>query len=183
MDIFDYAKEKIVTDVAVIGAGTAGVFAAISAARSGAQTVLIEKNSILGGTVTAACVNFPGLFFAWGKQIISGPCWEAVKRCENLGGAHIPQISYKPVEHWHEQITLNRFVYEAVISQMCRESKVDVILNAMPSYLRETQDGVRILVTRKQGLCEIFAKTVIDATGDANAVSMCGYETVKSEVQ
>lgn len=183
MDIFDYAKEKIVTDVAVIGAGTAGVFAAISAARSGAQTVLIEKNSILGGTVTAACVNFPGLFFAWGKQIISGPCWEAVKRCENLGGAHIPQISYKPVKHWHEQITLNRFVYEAVISQMCRESKVDVILNAMPSYLRETQDGVRILVTRKQGLCEIFAKTVIDATGDANAVSVCGYETVKSEVQ
>ena len=51
-------------DVAVIGGGTAGVFAAISAARSGAHVILIEKNAILGGTMTVAGVNFPGLFYA-----------------------------------------------------------------------------------------------------------------------
>ena len=35
---------KITTcDVLVIGGGTAGVFAAISSARSGAKTILIEK--------------------------------------------------------------------------------------------------------------------------------------------
>ena len=46
---------KITTcDVLVIGGGTAGVFAAISSARSGAKTILIEKNSMLGGTISGA---------------------------------------------------------------------------------------------------------------------------------
>ena len=65
-------------DVFVLGGGTAGVFAAISAARMGAKTVLVEKNSRLGGTITNAGVNYPGLFFAWGERIIGGPCWEAI---------------------------------------------------------------------------------------------------------
>ena len=34
------------TDVLVVGGGTAGVFAAISAARTGAKTLLIDKNNI-----------------------------------------------------------------------------------------------------------------------------------------
>ena len=57
-------RGKIKTDVAVIGGGTAGVFAAICAARTGARTVLVEKNSMLGGTLTVAGVNYPGLFYA-----------------------------------------------------------------------------------------------------------------------
>ena len=68
------------SDVVVVGGGTAGVFAAISAAMNGAKTILVEKNSALGGTMTTGGVNFPGLFYAWGRQIIDGPCWDAVKR-------------------------------------------------------------------------------------------------------
>ena len=37
-------KRKYSADVVVVGGGTAGVFAAISAARTGAETILIEKN-------------------------------------------------------------------------------------------------------------------------------------------
>ena len=65
--------DKLRTDVVVVGGGTAGCFAAIAAAKAGAKTILVEKNGILGGTITSAAVNFPGLFFAWGKQIIAGP--------------------------------------------------------------------------------------------------------------
>lgn len=85
-------KEKIKTDVLVIGGGTSGVFAAIAAARCGARVLAAEKNGILGGTVTVAGVNFPGLFFAWGKQIIAGPCFEAIERTVKLGGAVMPEI-------------------------------------------------------------------------------------------
>lgn len=173
-------RKNLESDVVVIGGGTAGVFAAISSAMCGAKTLLIEKNSMLGGTVTVANVNYPGLFFAWGKQIISGPCFEAIKRTAELGGAKIPVIQFKPEHHWDEQIKLNRFIYTAVITQMCVESGVYLVLNSMISDIIEHENGVKILFTDKEGLCEIRCKNVIDTSGDATAVALAGYNTVKS---
>lgn len=50
-------------DVAVIGGGSAGLCAAVSAARAGARTVLIERSEMLGGMGTLAKVNtFCGLY-------------------------------------------------------------------------------------------------------------------------
>jgi hypothetical protein len=175
-------KESFNTDVTVIGGGTAGVFAAISAAKTGAKTILIEKNSRLGGTIINAGVNYPGLFYAWGKQIIDGPCFDAIKRTVALDGAKLPEISFKPKHHWHEQIRLNCFVYLNVLFDMLKESGVKVILNAMVSDAIENDDGVNVYVTGKTGLFLINSKTVIDATGDANLTEILGYKTEKSEI-
>lgn len=171
------------TDVLVVGGGTAGVFAAISAARTGAKTLLIDKNNILGGTVTVANVNFPGLFHAWGKQIIAGPCWESIERTAKLGGATLPKIQYKPTNHWEEQVRVNRFIYTAVLFDMCEESGVELLLNSMLSAVKEEEDGVCATVTVKTGMIQIKAKKLIDTTGDANAVQQAGYEVQKSEIQ
>ena len=65
-------QTKLETDVLVIGGGTAGVIAAIQAGRFGARTMVIENGSQLGGTTTTGGVSFPGIFHAWGKQIIGG---------------------------------------------------------------------------------------------------------------
>lgn len=176
-------KETINADVTVVGGGTAGVFAAISAARCGAKTVIIEKNSILGGTMTVADVNFPGLFFAWGKQIISGPCWESVLKTVELGGAELPVISYKPAVHWHEQIKLNTFIYTAVLFDMCRKEGVEVICSAMISDCIEEKDGLTLIVTGKNGLFAVESKIAIDATGDANLAAIAGHKLQKSEIQ
>jgi pyruvate/2-oxoglutarate dehydrogenase complex dihydrolipoamide dehydrogenase (E3) component len=62
-------------DVIVVGGGTAGTIAAIQAGRLGARTLLVEKNGMLGGTTTVGGVNFPGLFHAWGRQIVAGIGW------------------------------------------------------------------------------------------------------------
>ena len=174
-------ERKYESDVIVIGGGTSGVFAAIAAARCGADVLLIEKNSILGGTITVSNVNFPGLFFAWGKQIISGPCWEAVLRTVNQGGAKIPEISFKPERHWYEQIRVNRFVYSTVLFDMCRENNIRVLTNSMLSMISEDENGVNGIITDKSGMAAFSAKTVIDATGDANAVSILGYPLQKSD--
>ena len=176
-------EKTIQTDVVVVGGGTAGVFAAIAAARCGAQTVLIEKNSTLGGTMTVANVNFPGLFFAWGKQIIDGPCWEAIERTAALGGAVIPPIQFQPKNHFDEQITLNRFAYTAVLWEMLREAGVTVITNAMVSCAAEVERGVCLLVTAKEGLLQLDAKVAVDATGDANLTQILGYPVEKSPTQ
>ncbi|MBQ4110887.1 MAG: FAD-dependent oxidoreductase [Clostridia bacterium] len=175
-------KREMSTDVVVIGGGTAGVFAAIAAAKSGAKTILIEKNSIPGGTMTVANVNFPGLFFAWGKQIINGPCWEAVERTINMGGGKMPEITFKPERHWHEQIRLNRFVFVSVLFQMCDEAGVKVICNSMISEIEENDNNLKLIITGKDGLFAITAKKAIDATGDANLVQIAGYEVEKSEL-
>ena len=59
MNIKNYTKEY---DVVVVGGGTAGAFAAIAAAQTGAKTLIVEKNSMLGGTMTVCDVSVPGLF-------------------------------------------------------------------------------------------------------------------------
>src|SRR5690554_7885918 len=64
------------TDILVVGGGTAGTIAAIQAGRAGVKTLLMERGSQLGGTTTTGGVAFPGLFHAWGKQIIAGIGWE-----------------------------------------------------------------------------------------------------------
>lgn len=171
------------SDVVVIGGGTAGVFAAISAARTGAKTILIERSSALGGTVTTGGVNFPGLFYAWGKQIIAGPCWEAIQRTVQLGGAELPTFLYHRKWHWEEQILVNMFTFRSVIMQMCKESGVEVLMNSMIASVQDDDDGVLLLVTAKEGIHQIRAKVAIDATGDANAVTLAGYATVKSPTQ
>ena len=168
-------------DVLVAGAGTAGVFAAISAARCGARVLLVEKGSLPGGTMTAAGVNFPGLFYAWGKQIIAGPCWEAILRTAALGGAEIPEQIRLPQRHWHLQIRLDVFAWTAVLDEMLAEAGVEVRYHTMIAALREDTDGVDALLTEKQGTRSVRAKILIDATGDANAAAALGYPVVKSE--
>ncbi len=175
--------QEMAFDVAVVGGGTAGVFAAIAAARTGAKTVLVEKNSILGGTVTVGGVNFPGLFHAWGEQIVAGPCWEAIERTAALGGANLPVISYHPQHHWDEQVLVSPFVFTSVLFEMCRESGVEVIGNAMLTAVSETAEGVTLAVTCKEGVSLIKAAVAIDATGDANLCQMAGLSVVKSEEQ
>ena len=183
MDINNLVKKRTTCDVVVVGGGTSGVFAAISAARLGADTVLIEKSSTLGGTMTSASVNYPGLFFAWGQQIIDGPAWESILRADALGGAVMPKISFRPERHWHEQILLNPFVYTAVLWQMCRESGVTVLTSAMLTAAEDGEKEATVYITTKSGLVEIKAKALIDATGDANLVTAVGCEVMKSEVQ
>lgn len=174
---------EYICDVAVVGGGTAGVFAAVAAAKSGAKTILVEKNSRLGGTMTSASVNFPGLFFAWGKQIIDGPCWEAVKAAIALGGAQMPKISFKPEKHWYEQIRVNKLIYTYVLHKMCKENGINLITNAMLAYAAEEKSNVNLLAACKEGTCLIKAKKAVDATGDANLAVILGYPCIKSRVQ
>ena len=172
--------EQTSYDVIVLGGGAAGVFAAVSAAKAGAETLLVEKNGVLGGTITAAGVNFPGLFFAWGKQIIHGPCWDAILRTVELGGAVLPKIQYQPEHHYDEQISLNPFTYSYVLDEAVRQAGVSLLLHTMLAGMEECEDGLLVSLTKREGACTVKAAAVVDATGDAAAVGMMGYERVKS---
>ncbi len=55
-----YDKAYLFTDLAIIGAGPAGLQAALTAAHAGAQVLLIEQQAILGGSLTYARFDLEG---------------------------------------------------------------------------------------------------------------------------
>jgi choline dehydrogenase-like flavoprotein len=111
-------------DVLVIGGGTAGVVAAIQAARLGADTVLVEKGGQPGGTLATAGVNFPGLFWAHGHQVIAGVGWDLVRRCVEEGGDTLRDYRDLNRPHWQHQVRLNRFLYPALCDEAMTEAGV-----------------------------------------------------------
>ena len=167
---------EISTDVLVIGGGSAGCFAAISAARTGAETLLVEKNGMLGGTTTVGMVNFPGLFHAWGKRIIGGPCWESIERCVAKGGAVLPPFPYKSEHHNKQQILVDIFTYTCILDSMCIEAGVRLLFHSMIVSVKETNDSVDAVVATKDGPVRIAAKILIDTTGDADAIRAADFE-------
>lgn len=164
-------------DTAVIGGGTAGLIAAIQSGRAGAKTVLIEKNGICGGTMTVGGINNPGLFDAWGKQIIKGIGWELISETLALSGGKLPERfldAESNLKHWEHQIEVNPLVYAACGDKALVEAGVDVRFHTMPGALSFSEGLWHISLCDKDGLYEAGAKVVIDCTGDANAVKMAG---------
>ena len=168
--------KEISTDVLVIGGGSAGCFAAISAARTGARTMLVEKNGMLGGTTTVGMVNFPGLFHAWGQRIIGGPCWESIERCVAKGGAVLPPFPYKSEHHNKQQILVDIFTYTCILDSMCIEAGVKLLFHSMIVSVNEKNDSVDAVVATKDGPMRVVAKILIDATGDADAIRAAHFE-------
>ena len=164
---------EISTDILVVGGGSAGCFAAISAARTGANVLLVEKNGMLGGTTTSGMVNFPGLFHAWGKRIIGGPAWESIERCVEQGGAVLPPFPYKSEYHYKQQILVDIFTYTCILDEMCVESGVDLLFHSMIFSVKETETGIEATIATKGEAVRVFAKLLIDSTGDADALRLC----------
>jgi NADPH-dependent 2,4-dienoyl-CoA reductase/sulfur reductase-like enzyme len=83
-------------DVVVVGAGPGGVGAAVAAARTGADTVLLERYGHLGGMGTGGLVTIlPNMSDIDGKQQIAGICKEWVDRLDVRQAADYPKK-----EHW-----------------------------------------------------------------------------------
>ena len=80
-------------DVCVVGAGPAGIGAALASAAAGARTVVLERNGFVGVTTVSAEVTDIGLFHAWRKQVIDGPCYRLVTNAMARGNCRLPDVS------------------------------------------------------------------------------------------
>lgn len=169
-------------DVVVVGGGTAGVIAAVQSARAGVRTLLIEKTEILGGTITSARVFSPGLFHAWGKQIIRGIGWELVERCVRENGDALPCFDPWHIEkHWTAQIPINPYLYALLCEEALADADCDVLYHAMLTGVEEAEKEKILSVAKKEGISEIRARVVIDCTGDANVIRLAGYEVERAD--
>jgi hypothetical protein len=168
-------------DVLVVGGGTAGTIAAIQAGRAGARTLLLERNSQLGGTTTTGGVAFPGLFDAWGKQVISGIGWELVRESVALDRGTLPDFSKVPQRHWHNQVHVNQFLYAILAEEKCEEAGVQIAYYEFPEVLAKTAEGWQVdcvgFGTRRRVRC----KQIIDCTGGAEVVGMLDLPRLREE--
>ena len=76
-------------DVVVVGSGSAGSSAAITAARAGARTLLVDRLAFMGGTSTAVLDTFYAFYTPGAKprRVVGGLGWEVVERLTAEGVA------------------------------------------------------------------------------------------------
>ncbi|MBD1424302.1 FAD-dependent oxidoreductase [Sphingobacterium arenae] len=175
-------KEKLTTDILVIGGGTAGVVAAVQAGRAGKKTILVENGSMLGGTTTTGGVAFPGIFFAWGKQVIGGIGWEMVQEAVGFNDDKLPDFSVPHGrQHWHHQVRLNGPLYAMMIEDKCVEAGVNLRFYETPVEVVQHKEGWKVTTIGKGTKTEIVCNQLIDCTGNAFAVSLAGFNLLREK--
>jgi len=165
-------------DIIIVGGGISGSLAGISAARNGADVLVVEQEGYLGGMLTAAGVGPMMSFHAGDVQIIKGLADELITRLYSKGkstGHIFDTTGYVP--------TVTPFDAEAMkreLETMLLESGGTVLYHTMLADV-QTQDSkiVGITVCNKQGLVNFQAKVFIDATGDADLSAWAGVACVK----
>lgn len=154
-------------DTVVCGGGPAGWVAAVSSARAGKKTALIEKYGFFGGTSTAGYVVPISGFFFKEKRVVGGIAWEFVNRLEKLGAAK--------VEYPKGHVSVNPEYYKLVARAMLEEAGVELYTNTYLCDCIASQKRVDcVIIQSKNGTEAIRGKCFIDATGDGDLFSMLG---------
>ena len=154
-------------DVLVVGGGSSGAIAAITAAREGMRTVLIDMNPGLGGTGT-----FGGVHSYWfGKR--TGFSAQVMALVEDMHTA---------LHHPPPQGVIPKWNIEAksfALLTAARAAGVQALFNAfVVGTLVENQRVCGVVVATRQGLGLIRAQAVIDATGDGDVAAFAGADYV-----
>ncbi len=150
-------------DVVVCGGGPAGVAAAISAARAGAKTLLLELHGCLGGIWTTGLLSW-----ILDHANKSGLMTEIFQRLETHGGrAASNRNGYEPE------------VMKLVLEELCAEAGVEIQLHTRVCAAR--RDGQRlthVITESKSGREAVPGKVFIDCTGDGDlgAAAGCGFD-------
>ncbi len=157
-------------DVIVCGGGPAGVAAAIAAARTGANTRLIEVHGCLGGVWTAGLLGW--ILDGQGKH---GFMRELMRRLFDLGA-----ISDRQTEIPWGGVGFNPEIMKLLLETMCAEAGVDVRLHTrVVAGYRDQANRLETVITESKSGREAWrARVFIDATGDGDlaARSGCGFE-------
>lgn len=154
-------------DVIVCGGGPAGIAAAITAARRGAKTCLIETHGCLGGIWTAGSLSY--ILDGRNKK---GILTEILKRVNEI----------KVRQGFTSETESNKgFVCDVestklVLEEMCLEAGVHIRLHTRVVYaLKDNNNRLSHAITESKSGREAWAaKVFIDTTGDGDLAARAG---------
>ena len=173
---------QVACDVAVVGGGSAGICAAAASGRAGARTVLVESAAQVGGNTTTGGVNFPGLFHAWGRQVIAGVGWELVTNAVALAGGTLPDFSQPTGSaHWKHQVTVNIPLFVALAEEMLLKAGVTIQYHAAPMRIEKTPEGWLMVTAAAGDTRTILCKQLVDCTGNGAVAGLLGLERLQEK--
>jgi hypothetical protein len=171
--------------VIVAGGGPGGFIAALAAARSGAETLLVERYSFLGGNGTAGlmtCYNgFRNQRPPEALQTVKGIPAEYIAELVRLGGVADVDPYPKGLKHDLANADIPYTVgfdpEAAKVAMLKMVAKEGVKLRLHSWVVAPMLDGSRVtgvIVESKSGRQAITADCVIDATGDGDVAARAG---------
>lgn len=164
-------------DIVVVGAGPGGLSAAISAARQGADVLLVERLGYLGGCL-AMGLPLLGYYDAQERFVSGGFAQELVERLRELNGATAHRIC--PM---HNSTTLiDPSITKILCFQMAQEAGVRLLLHCELADAVVENGAIReITVVGKGQKIHISGKVFIDGTGDGDLAYLCGCRYEKGQ--
>ena len=156
-------------EVVVLGGGPAGVAAAVSAARTGAKVILLERYTFLGGLWTGGLVlpmlSTHGLSpeKEWTKVIwgFSNEIYMRLKKMKMVVNAKAPCVDPEACKY--------------VLEQYCEESGVQIIYHSWATDAVMSGDRIdAIFLETKSGPIAVRGKYFVDASGDGDLMAWSG---------
>jgi len=163
-------------DVLVCGGGTAGLGAAVAAARLGQRTILLERHGFCGGICVSSLVHtFDGARNCrdYSQFVVGGIPREVISRLEGMGGL-------ARVENPPETLNFDPEAMKRVGDRLLQEAGVTVLYHLFAVEVVMDGDRVRsVIAAGKEGLWEITARVIVDTTGDGDLACFAGADYEK----
>lgn len=162
-------------DVIVAGGGPAGCAAAVSSAREGARTLLIEASGALGGMGTSGLVPAWTPFSDREKIVYRGiaqTVFEALKK-------EMPHVDQKALD-W---VPIHPEKLKLIYDRMVTEAGAHILFNTSLCAVDTDGEGgiASVIVSNKAGLTAYRAAVYVDCTGDADLAAWAGAEFQKGD--
>lgn len=172
------APALLEADVVVVGGGSAGLAAAISAARSGARTALIERYGFWGGNATAAWVGtICGLYRRSGDEFASvcGGFADAWSEGLRAAGGGFGPVPYKETAVF---LYVPWFYKRQADHWVAGEPNLVPLLHCtVAEVVRSGRTIDAVVIASKRGPLAVAGRVFVDASGDADVAFHAGCGT------
>jgi len=169
-------------DVVIAGGGTAGVVAALAAARQGARTVLLEAKGYPGGTVVEGGTALHSFYNLWKafpgvkkRQVVRGIPHEIVERLAKVGGTTGYAEMLRGYDYDSVCTAIDTELYKLVAFEMLAEAGVGVCVNTLLTGAIKEGDRIKgVIAESHSGREAIYAKSFVDCTAYGDLCARAG---------